>query len=36
MKEYIAYKGEAFTVEWFFNEKGKSEALDYFEALTDS
>lgn len=36
MKEFIAYKGEALTVEWFFNEKGKSEALDFFETLSDT
>ncbi len=36
MKEFIAYKGEALTVEWFFNEKGKSEALNFFETLSKS
>ncbi|MEA2061324.1 MAG: type II toxin-antitoxin system RelE/ParE family toxin [Thermodesulfobacteriota bacterium] len=36
MKEFIAYEGEAFTVEWFFNDKGKSEALDYFETLSNT
>ena len=36
MKEFIAYKGKIFTVEWFFYEKGKSEALDFFETLSDS
>ena len=36
MKEFIAYKGEALTVEWFFNEKGKSEALDFFETLSNA
>ena len=36
MKEFIAYEGEALTVEWFFNEKGKSEALDFFETLSDT
>jgi phage-related protein len=36
MKEFIAYEGEALTVEWFFDEKGKSDALDFFEALSDT
>ena len=34
MKEFIAYEGETLTVEWFFDEKGKSEALDFFETLS--
>ena len=36
MKEFIAYEGEVLTVEWFFDEKGKSDALDFFEALSDT
>lgn len=32
-KEFIVYEGAEFTVEWYFNEKGKSEALAYFESL---
>lgn len=36
MKEFIAYEGDVFTVEWFFNDKGKSEALDYFETLSNT
>ncbi|CAK8716199.1 Toxin-antitoxin system, toxin component, RelE family [Candidatus Electrothrix laxa] len=36
MKEYIAYEGDTLTVEWFFNEKGESEALKFFEALSDA
>ena len=36
MKEFIAYKGEALTIEWFFNENGKSEALDFFETLSNA
>ncbi len=35
MKEYVAYKGDVFTVEWFFDKRGKSEALDFFEALSN-
>lgn len=33
-KEYIAYEGEAYTIEWFFNESGESQPHDYAEALT--
>ena len=36
MKEFIAYEGGALTVEWFFDEKGKSDALDFFEALSNT
>jgi phage-related protein len=36
MKEFIAYEGEALTVEWFFDEKGESEPLNFFETLSDS
>lgn len=33
-REYIAYSGNKFTVEWYYNSKGRSEALDYFKSLT--
>src|SRR5579862_4668242 len=32
-KEYIAYKGSFFTLEWYFNDRNKSEAFEYFEGL---
>ena len=35
MKEYIAYDGDAFTIEWFFDKSGESEALEYYESLSD-
>jgi phage-related protein len=35
MKEFIAYEGEILTVEWFFDEKGESEPLNFFETLPD-
>lgn len=35
MKQCIAYEGSEFTVEWYFDEKGKSQALDYFNKQTD-
>ncbi len=31
--EYIAYQGEAFTIEWFFDGKGQSQALEYYQSL---
>lgn len=34
-KEYIAFEGSKFIIEWYFDSKGKSHALDYFEALND-
>lgn len=36
MKEYIAYDGDAFTIEWFFDKSGKSDALKYYETLSDA
>ncbi len=32
-KEYIAYKGKKYTVEWYFDLRGKSQALEYAETL---
>jgi len=32
-KELIAYEGNEYTIEWYFNDRGKSEALGYFESL---
>jgi phage-related protein len=34
-KEYIAYEGERFVVEWYFDGNGNSDSLNYFEMLTD-
>ncbi len=31
MKQYIAYRGTEFTIEWYFDPKGESQALEYFE-----
>ena len=33
-KEYVLYKGERFTVEWYYNEKNKSQPLEYFNSLS--
>ncbi|EOQ87911.1 Gp49-like PF05973 family protein [Leptospira yanagawae serovar Saopaulo str. Sao Paulo = ATCC 700523] len=35
MKEFTAYKGEKFTIEWYFDEKDKSDVLEYFNELPD-
>ena len=32
-KNFIAYNGNKLTVEWYFNKRGKSLALSYFELL---
>lgn len=30
MKEFIAYEGPYFTVEWYFDQHDQSQALSYF------
>ena len=35
-KEYIAFSGEKFVIEWYFDDAGKSSSLEYFDSLTDS
>ena len=30
MKEYIAYQGEVFTIEWYYDTSGESQALEHF------
>jgi len=35
-KEFIAYEGEEFTIEWYFTSQGKSNVLEYFNTLTES
>lgn len=29
MKNFIAYEGEEFTIEWYYDSKGKSPAFEY-------
>ena len=36
MKEFIAYEGDSLTVEWFYDENGKSDSLGYFESLSNA
>jgi mRNA-degrading endonuclease RelE of RelBE toxin-antitoxin system len=35
VKQQIAYEGQAFVIEWFFDQEMKSQALEYFLKLTD-
>lgn len=32
-REHIAYEGERFTVEWYYEENGKCKALEYYKNL---
>lgn len=32
-REYIVYEGEEFTIEWYFDLKGSSQVLEYYNAL---
>ncbi len=36
MKEYIAYHGRCFTIEWYYGCNGKSQACEYFYTLDSS
>jgi len=31
MKEYLAYEGSRFVIEWYYDNKGQSEALTFFK-----
>ena len=33
-KEFIVYEGPEYTIEWYYNERRKSPAKKYFDALT--
>lgn len=35
-KEYVAYKGEQFTIEWYYSAKGESQAYEYYQDLDAS
>jgi hypothetical protein len=32
-KQYVAYKGEAFQIEWYYDSRGNSQAMDYYAEL---
>jgi phage-related protein len=34
-KKFIAFEGEKYLIEWYFNDNEKSEALAYFKSLSD-
>ena len=34
MKKFIAYEGKIFTIEWYFDARGRSVAREYFDGLT--
>lgn len=35
MEEIIAYEGSSYTIEWFYDEQGKSDVLEFFNGLDD-
>ena len=35
-REWIAYAGPAFTIEWYWHTQGHSPALEYFEELAEN
>ena len=35
-KEYVAYSGSEYQVEWYYAPNGKSQALEYFNELSES
>lgn len=35
MTQWIAYEGSEFTIEWFFDEKGYSQSLEYFQEQSE-
>lgn len=34
LNKYIAYEGESFTIEWYFDSRFKSVAFEYYQKLT--
>lgn len=34
MNKFIAYKGHYFTIEWYFDDRGDSKALEYYKSLS--
>lgn len=34
-RELVAYVGPAFTIEWYYDARGRSQALEFFEALCE-
>ena len=36
MKNYLAYQGACFRLEWYWDENGKSQPLNFFNSLDDA
>jgi len=36
MKQYLAYQGDSFRIEWYWDENNHSQPLEYFNELDDS
>lgn len=36
MKRFLLYQGECFRLEWYWDEAGHSQPLEYFESLDDT
>ncbi len=34
MKEFVAYRGKKFTIEWYYNQKNESQPLEFFNSLS--
>ena len=32
-KEFVAFEGKKFVIEWYFDKRGTSRSLEYFESL---
>lgn len=32
--QYIAYQGDEFAIEWYFDDRGNSQVVEYFDSLT--
>jgi phage-related protein len=35
-REWVAYQGAAFTIEWYWDARGRSQSLEYFDRLSDA
>ena len=35
-KEFVAYQGEYYTIEWYFDPKGLCQSLEYYAAMSNS
>jgi hypothetical protein len=34
-KKYIVYEGEVYTIEWYLDDRGKSQAKEYYKELSE-